>query len=82
VVTLRNLSFTPKRATVRVGQTVEWVNRDNAIHNITSTDGSTIASPNFGGGGRFSFRPQKAGTIRYYCTIHASAMEGVLVVKG
>lgn len=81
VVRLRNLAFSPTTVRVHVGQTIKWVNDDNVVHNVTSQDGTTIASANFGPGQSFEYTPKLAGTtITYYCTIHPTTMQATIVV--
>jgi plastocyanin len=77
---MRAIAFSPKTVTVHVGQTVEWVNDDPVVHNVTALDGHTIVSPSIGRHGRFTYKARAAETIRYYCTIHASSMVATLVV--
>jgi plastocyanin len=81
VVTMKNIAFHPSSITVRVGQVVEWVNRDNVVHNVTSLNGSTIASPTLSIGGRYAFKATTPGVIQFYCTLHPSSMQGRIVVK-
>jgi plastocyanin len=81
VVRMRALRFTPTTVHVRVGQTVEWTNQDNVVHNVTSSDGLTIQSGNFGPGHKFEFTPKQAGTITYYCTIHPTTMQATVVAR-
>jgi plastocyanin len=66
-ITMKNIAFNPKDVTVKVGQTVKWVNQDSAPHNVT---GGPLHSPTFGNGGSFTFKPTKPGKISYVCTIH------------
>jgi plastocyanin len=81
VVSMRQIAFTPRTITIHVGQTVEWANHDNVLHNVTTVDGHTIVSPNLGPGGRFAFTARVPERINYYCTIHASSMIGTLIVE-
>jgi plastocyanin len=81
VVTMKGLAFRPGTITTTVGRGVEWVNRDDVRHNVTTLDGSTIASPDLPPGGRFAYVPVRAGELRYYCTIHPTTMSGVLIVR-
>ena len=80
IVRMRSLSFAPATVHVRVGQTIEWINQDNVVHNVTSNDGTTIQSGNFGPGHRFEFTPKQPGSITYYCTIHPTTMQATIVV--
>jgi plastocyanin len=66
-IDMKNIQFNPSTATVKVGQTVKWVNQDSAPHNVT---GGPLHSKTFGQGGSFTFTPKKAETISYVCTIH------------
>jgi plastocyanin len=79
-VTVKNIAFNPSTIHLKVGQTVEWINRDNVVHNVTSTNDLTITSPTLGIGQRFAFKATTPGVIRYFCTIHASSMHGAIVV--
>jgi plastocyanin len=78
-VKLQNIQFSPKETTVKVGQQVTWVNEDSTDHDVTADSGADFKSDTFGNGGTFEFTPDKAGTIRYECTIHPG-MTGTLTV--
>jgi plastocyanin len=80
-VALQNISFSPNKITVKVGQTITWTNKDSVDHNVTATSGATFKSSDFGQGGTFTYKPTKAGTIQYVCTIH-QGMDGTIVVTG
>jgi plastocyanin len=75
-IDMKNIQFDPSSATVKVGQTVKWVNDDNAAHNVT---GGPLHSKTFGKGGTFEFTPKKAETISYVCTVHPG-MKATLTV--
>jgi plastocyanin len=75
-VDMQNIAFNPTSVTVKVGQTVKWVNKDDVAHNVT---GGPLASKTFGKGGSFTYKPTKAGTISYVCTIHPG-MKATLTV--
>ena len=75
-IDMKNIQFSPSSATVKVGQTVKWVNQDSAPHNVT---GGPLHSKTFGQGGSFTFTPKKAETISYVCTIHPG-MKATLTV--
>ena len=78
-VTMLNIQFNPKSVTAKVGQTVKWTNQDSVDHNVTATSGETFKSKNFGKGGTYVYKLDKAGTIQYVCTIHPG-MTGTIVV--
>jgi plastocyanin len=80
-ITMKNIAFNPKSATVKVGQKVTWTNDDTTDHNVKADSGASFSSKDFGNGGTFSFTPTKAGTIKYECTIHPG-MTATLTVTG
>jgi plastocyanin len=78
-IKMQNFQFDPKSATVKVGQTVKWVNQDTADHDVTDEKTGLFKSKQFGQGGSFEFTAKKAGTIDYVCTLHPG-MTGKLTV--
>jgi plastocyanin len=84
IVRMQSLAFAPATMHVRLGQTIEWINQDNVVHNVTSNDGLTIQSGNFGPGHKFEFTPKQTSSttysITYYCTIHPTTMQATIVV--
>ena len=78
-IDMKNFQFAPKSATVKVGQTVKWVNQDSAPHDATDEDTGQFKSDQFPKGESFEFTPKKAGEINYVCTLHPG-MEGTLTV--
>ncbi len=73
-----NFSFSPAAATVPVGATVTWTNRDDVPHNIVSSE-KKFASPVRDTDQQFSHRFEASGTYPYYCSIHPK-MTGRIVV--
>jgi plastocyanin len=80
-IKMQNIQFSPKATTVKVGDKVTWTNDDNTDHNVTAQSGADFKSKDFGNGATFSFTADKAGTIKYVCTIHPG-MTGTLTVTG
>lgn len=79
VIKMQNTAFDPASTSVKVGTKVEWENEDSFDHNVKATSGADFTSDNFGQGKTFDFTADKAGTIKYVCTIHPG-MEGTLTV--
>jgi len=79
-VTMENIQFAPTALTVKVGQTVTWVNEDSVDHNVLAQSDPKLKSPLFGKGKSFKYTATKAGTISYVCTVHPG-MEGTLTVE-
>jgi plastocyanin len=79
-IKMQNIAFDPKAVTVKVGQKITWTNDDSTDHNVTADSGADFKSDNFGKDGTFEFTPDKAGTIKYECTIHPG-MTATLTVQ-
>jgi plastocyanin len=69
-IKMQNIAFDPKSTTVKVDQKITWTNDDSTDHNVTADSGADFKSKDFGKDGTFSFTPDKAGTIKYECTLH------------
>jgi plastocyanin len=77
-VTIQGDAFSPSNLTVKVGDTVTWINNDNHDHTVTSDTGA-FNSGNIANGSTFSFTFNTVGTYSYHCSIHTS-MTGTIVV--
>ena len=75
--------YQPGNFTVKVGQSVSWVNHDSASHTVTSTSvpngASTFDSANMSPGQGYSHTFTTAGVYHYTCSYH-SFMTGMIVV--
>jgi plastocyanin len=80
-IKMQNIQFAPKDTTVKVGQKITWVNEDSVDHDVAADSGADFKSDAFGKGGTFEFTPDKAGTIKYECTLHPG-MTATLTVSG
>ncbi len=80
-VTINRYAFHPATLTVQKDATVTWINKDDDVHTIKSTDGpDAFASTALDNGTQFSFTFHHAGTYHYICTVHPY-MHGVIVVR-
>ena len=70
----------PRSASVKVGETVTWVNSSRIPHDVVATSGASFESDVFAPGMTFSFSPMRPGAISYVCTLH-QGMSGTLVVR-
>ena len=78
-IDMKNIKFAPQDATVKVGQTVKWVNQDAVDHDVQAKSGADFKSELFGNGKSFEWKADKAGTVSYVCTVHPG-MVGTLKV--
>jgi plastocyanin len=79
LIDMKNIKFAPQDATVKVGQTVKWVNQDTVDHDVDAKSGADFKSELFGNGKSFEWKADKAGTVSYVCTVHPG-MVGTLNV--
>jgi plastocyanin len=78
-VVMKNRTYDPQQVTVKVGDTVTWVNQDSPNHDVVADNGE-FKSELFANSGSFSFTFTKAGTYPYHCSIHPG-MVGTVVVQ-
>ena len=67
-ITIDKLVYAPAEATAKVGDTVEWVNKDVLAHTATARNGGwdVMIGPNK----TASVVVKKAGEVEYYCKLH------------
>lgn len=80
VIKMANIKFDPATATAKVGQAVCWENDDTVDHDASATAGASFKSDLFSKGQTFTTTVDKAGTVKYECTIHPG-MTGEIDVK-
>jgi plastocyanin len=88
--------YNPEKLTVKPGDTVEWVNKGDTIHSV-STEAANAQNPKdvslpagakpfdsgfVAPGGKYDYTFSVPGTYRYFCLPHEQAgMVGTIVVK-
>jgi len=77
-ITMDNLVISPADASAKVGDTIEWINKDVFAHTATARNGDWDVSlpPKRSG----SLVLKKAGTVDYYCRFHPN-MKATLAVE-
>src|SRR5947208_685540 len=82
-VTMKSLSYEPKKLEIRVGDSVVWKNKAFAAHTATSDDdGKTFDTANVEpGDSSKAVKFEKAGEFKYHCLVHGKSMNGTIVVK-
>jgi plastocyanin len=76
-ISMENLEISSAEATAKVGDTIEWVNKDVFAHTATARNGDwdVMLQPKKSG----TLVLKKAGTVDYYCRFHPN-MKAVLTV--
>ncbi|NGO15496.1 cupredoxin family copper-binding protein [Streptomyces sp. HC44] len=71
-----------KQLVVKVGETVQWTNHDEAPHTVTTTKGpKKFDSGTLEKGDSWSYTFTTAGTYEYYCAVHPDMVASVKVVE-
>ncbi len=67
-ISLEDMSIVPAEMSARVGDTVEWVNKDIFVHTATARNGDwdVVMQPKK----TITMVLKKAGKIDYYCRFH------------
>jgi plastocyanin len=79
-VVIEGMRFHPETLTLQPGDRVVWVNQDVVPHTATAADNKAFDSRSIAPKASWTYRPRKAGTIAYVCSLHPT-MKGTLVVR-
>jgi plastocyanin len=79
VVTIQNFKYTPATVTIRAGQSVRFVNKDDEAHTATAR-GNVFDSGGLDTGDSKTVRFTKPGKYSYFCTLHPYMTGTVIVV--
>ena len=75
-VSISNFAFLPDELTVNTGDTVTWINNDNALHTAT---GDGFNSGTLNQNQEFQYTFSAPGAYEYKCNFHSS-MKGKITV--
>ncbi len=71
VVTQKNKSFSTKKLTVKVGDSIKFVNEDSFAHNVFSLSAAkSFDAGSFGNGAAKSVVFDKPGKVEVECAVH------------
>ncbi len=76
-ISMENMVIAPLETSAKVGDTIEWINKDILLHTATARNGDwdVVMPPKK----NVTLVLKKAGTIDYYCRFHPN-MKGTLTV--
>jgi len=77
-ISMENLEISPAEASAKVGDIIEWINRDVLVHTATARNGDfdVTMPPN----NTVRFVLKKAGSVEYYCRYHPN-MKATLKIE-
>ena len=81
LVTIKDRKYNPPTLTIRAGETVTWVNKDDHDHTVEGQveKDEEFDSGNLGSGDSFKHTFDKTGKFKYSCSYHPR-MKGTIVV--
>ncbi|WP_372672807.1 cupredoxin domain-containing protein [Amycolatopsis kentuckyensis] len=81
VVMMQGYAYSPAALTVRVGDTVTWMQHDDAPHDVVTTSAPVaFRSPRLSAGQSWSYTFRQPGTYSYYCSVHPDMRASVTVL--
>jgi plastocyanin len=79
-IEIKDFAFNPQTITVKSGEKITWVNRDEEPHTIVSVEKQFKKSPALDTDQEFMVVAGSPGTYSYFCSVHPK-MTGTIVVK-
>jgi plastocyanin len=77
-ISMQNLEISPAEVPAKVGDTIEWINKDVFAHTATAKNGDFDV--NLPAKRSATFVVKKAGTVDYYCRYHPN-MKATLKIE-
>src|SRR6476646_3897114 len=79
-IEIKDFAFNPQTITVKSGDKVTWINRDEEPHTVVSVGKQFQRSSRLDTDQEFSIIAGAPGTYEYFCSVHPK-MTGTIVVK-
>src|SRR6266481_8424362 len=79
-IEIKDFAFNPQTITVKSGEKITWINRDDEPHTIVSVEKQFKKSSALDTDQVFNITAGAPGTYTYYCSVHPK-MTGTIVVE-
>jgi plastocyanin len=79
-IEIKDFAFNPQTLTVKSGETVTWINRDEEPHTVVSVEKQFKKSTALDTDQEFTITAGAPGTYTYFCSVHPK-MTGTIVVE-
>ena len=79
-IVIKDFAFNPQTITVKAGEKITWINRDEEPHTIVSVEKQFKKSSALDTDQEFTITTGAPGTYTYYCSVHPK-MTGTIVVE-
>src|SRR5437667_4196329 len=79
-IEIKDFAFNPQTITVKSGEKVTWINRDEEPHTVVSVEKQFKKSTALDTDQEFTVVAGSPGTYGYFCSVHPK-MTGTIIVK-
>jgi plastocyanin len=79
-IEIKDFAFNPKTITVKSGEKITWINRDEEPHTVVSVEKQFKKSSALDTDQEFTITAGAPGTYTYFCSVHPK-MTGTIVVE-
>jgi plastocyanin len=79
-IEIKDFAFNPPTLTVKSGETITWINRDEEPHTVVSVEKQFKKSNALDTDQEFTITAGAPGTYTYFCSVHPK-MTGTIVVE-
>ena len=80
-IEIKDFAFNPQNITVKSGEKIIWINRDEEPHTVVSVGKKFQRSPGLDTDQEFSIIAAAPGTYEYFCSVHPKMTGTIVVVK-
>jgi len=79
-IEIKDFAFNPQNITVKSGEKITWINKDEEPHTVVSVGKQFKKSPGLDTDQTYTIMAGAPGTYSYFCSVHPK-MTGTIVVK-
>ena len=79
-IEIKDFAFNPAAITVKSGEKITWINRDEEPHTVVSVDKQFKKSTALDTDQEFTITAGAPGTYTYFCSVHPK-MTGTIIVE-
>ena len=79
-IEIKDFAFNPPTLTVKAGEKITWINRDEEPHTVVSVEKQFKKSNALDTNQEFTITAAAPGTYTYFCSVHPK-MTGTIVVE-
>lgn len=80
-IEIKDFAFSPQTITVKSGEKITWINRDEEPHTVVSVEKQFKKSTALDTDQQFTITAGAPGTYTYFCSVHPKMTGTIVVVK-